>query len=97
MSATEYEDETYLLIVLLRWRGALLVTILLLGRSIAGILLLRWWSAELVSKFRRTRASLEPTTDSTVGVGTAVEEEDHIHHRYNLHLDMPTCWSLEVM
>ena len=49
MSATEYEDETYLLIILLRWRGALLVTILLLGRRIAGILLLRRWSAELVS------------------------------------------------
>jgi hypothetical protein len=40
-----------------------------------------------------TGASLEPTTDSTVGAGTA-GKEDHIHHRYNPHLDIPTCWSL---
>lgn len=40
--------KTYLLIILLRWRGPLLVTtILLLGGRIAGILLLlRRWSAD---------------------------------------------------
>lgn len=45
----------------------------------------------------RDTAVVVVVTDSTVGAGTAVEEEDHIHHRYSPRLDMPTSWSVEVM